>query len=280
MVNEARSRLIEATQSCFHVLDDAPPAFAPVRLDGVQGRLGSTTYPPMWNEIGMAAFETRDVARPVEGIVARFRDKGQPFGWLVGPSSSPPNLVVHLEAAGLQRLPSEAGVGMVLADGRRRAGPTAGVRVEEVDFDDVWRAATLVASAFGSGMDRHAFGAGMTVDDARAFIEALASLQSSWHSRAYLAFVRGRREPAGFGLMIDSGRDDIVWMIAAGTQRSARGRGVYRSLVDRRAADAYADGAGAVITTVNRATASGVARRVGFQELCELELFGWSPTSA
>lgn len=275
-----RARLVEATQLCFHVLDDAPPIFVPVRADGVRGRLGPTPYPPLWNEIGMATLEPHNAAAAIERVVAPFRRAGEPFGWLVGPASTPRHLGGYLEAAGLRRIPSEAGVGMAFADAGGGAGSVPGVRVEEVGFDEVRRSAAMIAAAFGSGMDRAEFGAGMTIDDAGAFIDALASIRDSWRSRGYLAFVRGCREPVGFGLMVDSGQEGVVWMIAAGTREGYRGRGVYRSLVDRRARDAHAAGARGVVTVVNRATTAAIVRRVGFKELCELELYGWSPRAA
>jgi hypothetical protein len=57
-----------------------------------------------------------------------------------------------------------------------------------------------------------------------------------------------------------------------------RGKGVFTSLVARRLADGRASGDRAAAIQAMRATSAPICARLGFRELCPLELWSWSPS--
>jgi hypothetical protein len=57
----------------------------------------------------------------------------------------------------------------------------------------------------------------------------------------------------------------------------ARGHGVYSALVKRRLADARADGREAAVIQADRDTSAPICAKLGFRELCSMEVFAWMP---
>jgi len=56
-----------------------------------------------------------------------------------------------------------------------------------------------------------------------------------------------------------------------------RGRGVYTSLVARRMADAYRDGARAAVIQAVRSTSAPICQKHGFVEFFNLDWYIWEP---
>ncbi len=69
----------------------------------------------------------------------------------------------------------------------------------------------------------------------------------------------------------------IVLLGGAATLLEARGRGVYSALVRRRLDDARADGREAAVIQADRDTSAPICAKLGFRELCSMEVFAWTP---
>ena len=72
----------------------------------------------------------------------------------------------------------------------------------------------------------------------------------------------------------------IVLLGGAATVPEARGHGAYTALVKRRLDDARADGREAAIIQADRNTSAPICAKLGFKELCSLELYVWSPPAS
>ena len=72
----------------------------------------------------------------------------------------------------------------------------------------------------------------------------------------------------------------ILMLSGAATLPEYRGRGVYTSTVVRRIADGRAEGCEAAIIQAVRATSAPICRRIGFRELCGLEMWVKTPPEA
>ena len=69
----------------------------------------------------------------------------------------------------------------------------------------------------------------------------------------------------------------IVALRLAATLKAYRGQGIYRSLIARRLADAHADGAKVAIMQAVRNTSAPICAKLGFRELCNLDVYEWHP---
>ena len=95
--------------------------------------------------------------------------------------------------------------------------------------------------------------------------------------RPYLAYLKGNTAPVGFSYMLHMPKTPIVLMGGAATHPDVRGRGVYSTLVARRLADARAEGVQAAVIQAVKTTSAPTARRIGFRDLCDVELYAWFP---
>ena len=64
---------------------------------------------------------------------------------------------------------------------------------------------------------------------------------------------------------------------SAATLPESRGHGVYSALVKRRLDDAHADGLEAAVIQADRDTSAPICAKLGFAELCSMEVYAWSP---
>src|SRR2546426_793986 len=88
--------------------------------------------------------------------------------------------------------------------------------------------------------------------------------------RGYFAYVDARPVAWSFLVYLDA---PFVLLGGAGTLPEHRGRGLYTALVARRLADACADGRTAAVIQADRETSAPICAKLGFRELCGLELF-------
>jgi hypothetical protein len=72
----------------------------------------------------------------------------------------------------------------------------------------------------------------------------------------------------------------IVVLQGAGTLPEYRGQRIYSTMVARRLEDVRARGVEAAVIQANRATSAPIAAKLGFQEICPLEIYAWDPASS
>jgi GNAT superfamily N-acetyltransferase len=267
-VSFSDQQLAEAAESYSFLWDDAVPVVTPLGIPGLQGRITPAVH-PFLNMVGRARLDEAAADAAIEALRSRFAAEGKLFAWMVGPDTSPADLPTRLQAAGLQKVGEAAG--MALTDLDRRIPPNPSVRVEEVGLEEMRGATDLIARAMGFGL---------TPDAATAMIDIMDVLRERYDSRAYLAFVDDGADPVAFSLMQTMPEQRIACLVLSGTLEEYRGRGVYTSLVARRAADARARGAAAVVIQAYRDTSAPICQKIGFREVCALDVYALPPADA
>jgi GNAT superfamily N-acetyltransferase len=94
-------------------------------------------------------------------------------------------------------------------------------------------------------------------------------------NRGYFAYVDGGAEPVGWSYLVYLPDSPIVLLGGAATLPEHRGRGIYSALVAKRLADARSDGRSAAVIQAVRSTSAPIAAKLGFREICGLELYSW-----
>jgi GNAT superfamily N-acetyltransferase len=201
-----------------------------------------------------------EVETTVAEVRALYRARGTTeITWEVGPSSTPPDLAAQLLALGMVPDPAEPELaGMVLAQAPAEAG--AGVRVERVRTLEGFRAQKLIYHrCFEQGA--------AAPSDAEIVEDFERRLGSEEHRSSYLAFDGDVAVAAADAILVDS----AVVLTGGATLPEARGRGVYRALVQRRWEEAVARG-----TPVLVVQAGGMSRpileRLGFVEVTRVKM--------
>jgi hypothetical protein len=196
----------------------------------------------------------------VAEVRALYRARGtMEITWEVGPSSAPPDLAARLLALGMVRAPADPELaGMVLAQAPAEAG--AAVRVERVRTLEGFRAHQLVY--------HRCFGRGAAApSDAEIVEDFERRLLREEHHPRYLAFDGDVPVAAADAVFVDG----AVALTGGATLPEARGRGVYRALVQRRWEDAGARGTPLLVVQ-----AGGMSRpileRLGFVEVTRVKL--------
>ena len=83
--------------------------------------------------------------------------------------------------------------------------------------------------------------------------------------------------PVAWSYLVYVPRTPIVLLGGAATLSEVRGHGLYSALVKQRLDDARADGREAAVIQADRDTSAPICAKLGFRELCSLEVFGWMP---
>jgi predicted GNAT family acetyltransferase len=265
-VSVSQAALTVAVETTFFsTLDQAAPVFQALGISGVQGWIGPTSH-PLLNMVGMAKLNEATADAVIGEVINQYAADGKAFGWLIGPNTTPLDLAARLEAAGMQMFVAVAG--MALTDLSQLIPANPNVHVEEATFDELRNEADLIAAAFGHATTR---------EDANALVDIWEASKDRYHSRGYLVFSDDAESPVAFSAMTDSDLPGLVSLAGAGTLEKYRGKGIYRSLVARRIADARAEGAKAAFIQADRSTSAPICARIGFTEVCSLELYGWTP---
>ena len=193
----------------------------------------------------------------IEKVRQRYGDLA--FGWLTGPSTRPVDLPARLEAAGLQHVDSIAG--MALTDLAQPIDVNPRALVREVTWQDAIANSDVMARAYG-----------LPTDVMRLFNEIVAMSADRIKARAYVTSLDDDTIVA-WAWLIYLPDSPTVLLGGAATLEEYRGHGLYTALVARRLADARADGRTAAIIQGDRRTSAPICAKLGFREICGLEIF-------
>src|SRR5439155_2286611 len=184
------------------------------------------------------------------------------FGWDTGPTTRPRDLEGRLAAAGLKRVGSLSGMARI--DLATPIAANASVRIREVSPQEAVAASDMMARAYG-----------IPSDVARFFNEMLAA-STGIKTRSYFAYLDGEA-PVALSYLVYIPDSPLVLLGGAATLAEQRGHGMYTALVARRLADARSDGRAAAIIQADRDTSAPICAKLGFRELCGLEVFAAGP---
>jgi predicted GNAT family acetyltransferase len=140
------------------------------------------------------------------------------------------------------------------------------ITVREVGKSDLSTAATTTTRAYG-----------MPFDVAELIVRAHL-LNKVVRCRTYLAYLSHVEEPVGVAVMVELPNSPAVLMASAATVAAHRGQGIYSALMARRLDDALAAGRQTAIVQALGTTSAPICKKLGFQDVCRLEMYGWKPS--
>ena len=249
--------LVEAIESTLFIYPSVPGLLQDLGIPGLRGRITKLSH-PLANLCGDARFSQREADSMIEKVRQRYGDLA--FGWLTGPSTRPADLPARLEAAGLQHLASIAGMALTDLSAPIEANPRAQVR--EVTWPEAIANSEVMARAYG-----------LPTEVMRLFNEIAALSADRVKARPYVASLEDDTIVAWAWLVYPPDSPTVL-LGGAGTLEEYRGQGLYTALVAKRVADARANGRTAAIIQGDRDTSAPICAKLGFREICGLEIFG------
>lgn len=253
--------LVAAIESTLHFYPPVAGVSEDLGIRGVHGRITAVSH-PLANLVGMAHLSEADADATIARVKERYASRRLAFGWITGPGTTPRDLPARLARAGLEHADSLAG--MARTDLRLDVTANPLARIEEIRLADAARESAMMAAAYG-----------MPEDVARLFDQLLAGAKPI-RVRGYFAYL-GDDRPVAWSYLVYVPGTRIVLLGGAATLPEARQHGLYTALVKRRLDDARADGSEAAIIQADRNTSAPICAKLGFRELCGLEVYAWSP---
>ena len=252
----AERGLVEAIESTLFIFPSVSGLIHDLGIAGLRGRVTKISH-PIANLCGDARFSEREADALIEKVRQRYGHLE--FGWVTGPSTKPIDLPRRLEAAGLRH--EESLAGMSLTDLSTPIAVNPAVRVREVSLSETPAETEMMARAYG-----------LPLDVMRLFNDMLAASADRIRTRTYFAYLQGDT-PVAWSYLTYVADSPTVLLGGAATLEEYRGHGVYTALVAQRLADARADGRTSAIVQADRKTSAPICAKLGFRELCGLEIF-------
>ncbi len=208
------------------------------------------------NEVSFCRFGPRNADREIDAALSRFDAAGVRCRWGVYPDCLPVDLARRLAGRGLRGTRVDA----LYTEAPLAAAPAPpGLEVRRVGRDEVGTYSRLMAEGWHLDGDALATLNAVAVEDPRMCL--------------YVGTVDG--EPAAVASAMLATYS--VFLQGALVLPRFRGRGLYRALVERRVADAFAEGRTLAFTHALAASSSPALRRMGFEELFRFESFSPPP---
>jgi hypothetical protein len=255
-------RLLHAIETGLFALPEVPGKLIHLNIPGIQGRI--TAASNLFANLAGANGLTPDIAEEsIRRVHEQYRKAQKAYGWIVGPSS-PPYLADFLLRDGMVREKELELAGMALTDMEMPVTASPDVSIRQIGRADLDLASRVLAPALD-----------IPLDAARITNEAEMLCQESGGGRMYLAFLG--EAPAAFASSIYLAESSIVVLFCAATLEAYSGRGIYRSLIARRLADARQDGMRSAVVQAVRTSSAPICARLGFFEMANLDWYAWKP---
>jgi hypothetical protein len=232
-------------------------------IPGVTGRYSTHVSGGFINRVGQAHLSIENADMTIEAVRAHFAAHNQRFSWFVTELSSPADLTTRLERAGFTKGIEIAG--MFLTNLTQPITLNPAVRVQKANTSEYDLVSELYQKAFP-----------LEPDVADLFVELIDAMGAAH----YLASLEGADEPVGAASMFYLSNLSIMILETAATLQAYRGQGVYKSLLARRLADAYADAMQIAVTQAFRTTSYPILSKLGFVERCNITVYFWDPAEA
>ncbi|MBV7331284.1 GNAT family N-acetyltransferase [Chloroflexi bacterium TSY] len=255
--------LLNTIENSFLMFPHLPGISEHLNFPGVQGRTSPLSH-PLLNIIGAARLDPDQTDATIHQIRTYFAEQEKSFGWLLTPSTTPTDLGQRLESAGLQKAFEMAG--MVLTDLSIPIRTNPDVEIREATDEEMLAARDMVGDAYG-----------LPANVAELSDKIMVGSADTLKVRRYLAYIDGMSEPVGFGYLLYVPEQPVVVLQGSATLEAYRGRGIYSTFVAQRLADARADGIEAAVIQAVRDTSAPICAKLGFQEICNLDFYTWTP---
>jgi GNAT superfamily N-acetyltransferase len=256
-----QTTLIDAIESGLYALPEVPGKLTSVSVPGIRGRIttSSNLFANLVGACGLTPERSEDSIRRTHEL---FRSQNKEYGWIVGSNPSPPDLTGRLRRDGMTKEWELAG--MILTDLDTAIPVIPTVRIRQITRADLDLASRVLSPALE-----------IPEDAARIINDAELRSQEAGLGHVYLAYLEGVPEPVAFASSIYLEKSSIVVLFCAATLEAYRGRGIYKSLIARRLADARRDGMQAAVVQAVRTSSAPICRKLGFREISSLDWYVW-----
>ena len=255
------AQLVDAVESSLFLYPEVPGVVSDLGVRGVRGRVTDLSH-PLANLCGLADLDPGTADATIRQVKDRFEKERKAFGWVTGPGTKPRDLDRRLRGAGLQPIAHLAGMS---ASTSLDVPANDAVKIREVTAEEQQRETDMMGRAYG-----------MPPEVSALFVRLVSG--PGVKSRAYFASI-DNGAPVAWSYLVYLPSSPVVLLGGAATLPEARGKGIYSALVRRRLNDARRDGREAAVIQADRDTSAPICARLGFRELCSLEVFAWMPES-
>ena len=238
------------------------PRFEWLDLPGLQGRALRGSQHPLYNIVGVAKCAAADADAALAKARTFFAERGEVFGFTVGPLSRPDDWRARLGKAGFSLALATAG--MIRTDLSAPIRRNPAVRVRRATRADIPALCVVYSEGYP-----------IPAPLVEPFLEWVWALGGEH----YLAWLEGHDEPVTAANMFPFPGTKTLVLQGAATLPEFRGRGLYTSILAQRVADAAALGMTAAILQADRATSASICAKLGFREAAALDVY-LSPVSA
>ena len=216
---------------------------------------------PLLNGVLGPRFTVENMSRRFETAMSHFKSKRMPMRWLLGPSSSPPDLGELLSSQGLKQGWAIPGMALDLRTVEREPLPK-GLEIQQ---------ATDMGSLRACG-DTLAEGFELRDEIGKGVSDAVVSYGMSPTRRWFIGFLNGKAVTVSLLIL----HDDFAGIYCVATVPEARGKGLGRAITSEPLMAAKVEG---YDVAVLEASSMGfpVYKRIGFRQLCEFRTYTWSP---
>ena len=255
--------ILSTVQNSMFEFPELPGRWDILSFPGLRGHATPGVAHPFGNLVGVSTLTEANADAAIAQVQDFLGKRGHVVGWWLNASSTPIDLVTRLEAAGFSKMVEQAG--LVLTDLRREIACNPAVtvrRATERDQADVVRV-YIEAYPMPEGL-------------AGVYCDVLRHGDCGNHFLAYLDGVEG---PVAVSSMFSPRGSSVMVMQGAATLEAHRGRGTYTALMVARLNEARAMGKDAAVLQADRKTSAPICVKLGFQEVCSIDIYAWSPTS-
>ncbi len=253
---------LDALESGFSLVPGVPGKLEWLPIPGVHGRVTPISH-VMANIVSGATLNMYNADETIYRVIEFYTKQQKAFSWVVGPRTTPPDLGEHLLTAGFVKEQDMAG--MVLTNLTTPIRTNPAVKIREAIADDIPAVGRTMARAFPIPDELGQF-----------YTDVLFKVRDKLKARLYLAFIDGTDEPVATSTMTYFPKQPMVRLAGAATVKEYRGKGIYSSIVARRLADAHKDNMKAAVIEAKLTTSAPVCRKLGFAEICGLQLYTWN----
>ncbi|UCE19588.1 MAG: GNAT family N-acetyltransferase [Gemmatimonadota bacterium] len=258
-------RLTKAIETGPFLLPEVPPELTYLSFSSVQGRVTSISH-PMINVVGAATLSANNADTTIRRVRNLFAQNNTSFSWRVGPNSTPKDLDQRLIVAGL--VPQQILAGMALTNLNVSVPASPPVDIREPEPQDIEAVKNIIEHGYPT-----------PTQWARILSRSVLQERKPGEAdvRVYLAFVKESESPVAIGTSFFFPDEPVVMLGGAATLEEFRGRGIYTRLVAHRLEKARKEGAEAAVIQAVRTTSAAILEKIGFIEVCSLEVYHWYP---
>lgn len=236
------------------IMQEWPGVTYPVEVARVTGFRSDVIPSPYVNLVGRTRANSDTIEETIDRVYQAY--DGMPFGWIIGPLSTPPDLRRNLEHQGMVYYDHPM-QGMALDDLTLPVPANSAIRVTRVTPREAVRHAEHLASCFGMGMTP----------------EAVQYMFLGYRdTQVYLAFSDADAVPVGFATLT-AVSSEVVLLGGAAVSEAWRGQHVYKTLVKNRLEDARRMGATTAVIQAVADTAAPICQGLGFREICQFDVY-------